>query len=125
MKPAVIYSYVVDVLRNCRSGSMGWAASCDAALELNRHAFACILAECEAAVEERRDIADFRGVCEDIFEKALRMKLHLSEARVNGINPIFRRKMVNSGLMIKSDQCHPVDEANADPKGLLKSFESE
>ena len=98
MKPSVIYSYVVDVLYNCRSGGMGWAASCAAARNLNHHAFACILAECEAAIEERRDIADFRGVCEDIFEKALRMKLHLAEASANGINPIFRQKMVGSGL---------------------------
>ena len=109
MKPAVIYSYIVDVLRNCRSGSMGWAASCDAAHNLNAHTFACVLVECKAAVEERRDIADFRGVCEDIFEKVMRLRLHLSEARVNGINPRFKQSMVHSGLMHKFDQCHPAD----------------
>ena len=114
MKPAVIYSYIVETLRNSRSGHKGWAASCDAARNLHHHTFECILAECKAAVEERRDIANFRGVCEDIFEKVLRMKLHLSEARVNGINPIFHRKMVNSGLMIESDQCHP-------PEGITQA----
>ena len=109
MKPAVIYTFIVDVLRNCRTGGMGWAASCDAARNLNPHAFACVLAECKAAVEERRDIADFRGVCEDLFEKVMRLRLHLSEARVNGINPRFKQSMVLSGLMHKFDQCHPAD----------------
>ena len=109
MKPSVIYSYIVDVLRNCRTGGMGWAASCDAARNLNPHAFACVLAECKAAVEERRDIADFRGVCEDILEKMLRMKLHLSEADANGMNPLFKKEMVEVGLMFKFDQCHPAD----------------
>jgi len=123
MKPSVIYSYVVDVLRNCRSGGIGWAASCNAARDLNPHVFACVLAECQAAVEERRDIANFRGVCEDIFEKVLRLRLHLAEASANGINPSFRQKMVSCGLMIKSDQCHPADAAKADPKGLLESFD--
>jgi len=28
MKPAVIYSYIVETLRNSRSGHKGWAASC-------------------------------------------------------------------------------------------------
>ena len=125
MKPSVIYSYVVDILHNCRSGGNGWAASCDAARNLNHHVFTCVLAECQAAVEERRDIANFRGVCEDIFEKVLRLRLHLAEASANGINPSFRQKMVSSGLMLKSDQCHPVDAAKADPKGMLESFESE
>jgi len=125
MKPAVIYSYIVETLRNCRSGHTGWAASCDASRNLHHHTFQCILAECKAAVEERRDIANFRGVCEELLEKVLRLRLHLAEADANGINPIFRRKMVNSGLMIKSDQCHKVDAVDADPKGFLKSMDDE
>ena len=109
MKPAVIYSFIVDVLRNCRTGGMGWAASCDAARNLNPHAFACVLAECKAAVEERRDIADFRGVCEGTLEKVLRLRLHLSEADANGMNPLYKRRMVKLGLMFEFDQCHPAD----------------
>ena len=124
MKPAVIYSYIVDTLSNCRRGGRGWAAS-DAARNLSAHTFECILQECKAAVAERRDIADFRGVCEDIFEKVLRMRLHMAEADSCGLNPIFRQKMVSSGLMMEFDQRHPADEADADPKGLLKSFEKE
>jgi len=125
MKPSVIYSYVVDVLRNCRSGGIGWAASCNAARDLNPHVFACVLAECQAAVEERRDIANFRGVCEDIFEKVLRLRLHLAEASANGINPNCKHNMVKVGLMHKFDQCHPADAAKAHPEGLLESFEKE
>ena len=109
MKPSVIYSYIVDTLRNCRSGGMGWAATSDAARNLNHHTFACILAECKAAVDERRDIADFRTVCERTLEKVLRMRLHISEADANGINPLFRRTMVSCGLMEKLDQCHPAE----------------
>ncbi len=109
MKPSVIYSYIVDVLRNCRSGGMGWAATSDAARNLNAHTFECILAECKAAVAERRDIADFRAVCERTLEMVLRMRLHLSEADANGINPLFRRTMVSCGLMAKLDQSHPAE----------------
>jgi hypothetical protein len=125
MKPAVIYSYIVETLRNCRSGHKGWAASCGAARNLHHHTFESILAECKAAVEERRDIANFRGVCEELLEKVLRLRLHLAEADANGINPLFKENMVMKGLMFRNDQCHKVDEANADPKGLLKSFEEE
>lgn len=125
MKPAVIYSYIVETLRNCRSGHKGWAASCDAARNLHHHTFECILAECKGAVEERRDIANFRGVCEELLEKVLRLRLHLAEADANGVNPLFKEDMVMKGLMFRHDQCHKVDEANADPKGLLKSFEEE
>ena len=125
MKPAVIYSYIVETLRNCRSGHKGWAASCDAARNLHHHTFECILAECKAAVEERRDIANFRGVCEELLEKVLRLRLHLAEADANGVNPLFKEDMVMKGLMFRNDQCHKVDEADADPKGLLKSFEEE
>ena len=88
---------------------MGWAATSDAARNLNHHTFECILAECKAAVAERRDIADFRAVCERTLEMVLRMRLHLSEADANGINPLFRRKMVSCGLMEKLDQCHPAE----------------
>ena len=88
---------------------MGWAATSDAARNLNHHTFACILAECKAAVDERRDIADFRTVCERTLEKVLRMRLHISEADANGINPLFRRTMVSCGLMAKLDQCHKAD----------------
>ena len=106
MKPAVIYSYIVETLRNCRSGGMGWATSSDAARNLSAHTFECILAECKAAVEERRDIADFRGVCEHTLEKVLRLKLHLAEVDANGINPKFKEDMVMKGLMFRHDQCH-------------------
>ena len=125
MKPAVIYSYIVETLRDCRSGVRGWASRCDASRNLQAHTFDCILAECKAAVEERRDIANFRGVCEDIFEKVLRLRLHLAEADANGINPKFKEDMVMKGLMFRHDQCHKVDEVDADPKGFLKSFETE
>jgi hypothetical protein len=108
MKPSVIYSYIVDVLRNCRSGGTSLRGD-NAARNLNAHTFECILAECKAAVAERRDIADFRNVCERTLEKVLRMKLHISEADANGINPLFRRKMVSCSLMLKSDQCHPAE----------------
>ena len=66
-----------------RSGVRGWASRCNASRNLQAHTFDCILAECKAAVEERRDIANFRGVCEDIFEKVLRLRLHLAEADAN------------------------------------------
>ena len=125
MKPAVIYSYIVATLRNCRSGHRGWAASCDAARNLNIHTFECILAECKEAVAERRDIANFRDVCEKLFEKVLRMRMHLAEADSCGINPMCRKEMIQNGLMMEFDHRHPADEADADPKGLQKSFERE
>ena len=125
MKPAVIYSYIVDVLRNCRSGGIGWASRCDASRNLQPHTFECILAECKAAVEERRDIANFRGVCEELLEKVLRLRMHLAEADANGINSRFKQSMIYAGLMHKFDQCHKVDAVTADPKGFLKSMDDE
>ena len=115
MKPSVIYSYIVETLRNSRSGQRGWAASCDAARDLSPHTFECILQECKAAVAERRDIANFRDVCEKRFEKVLRLRLHLAEADANGINPMCKRNMVQLGLMSKSDQCHPFPTVCAPP----------
>ena len=48
-------------------------------------------------------------MCESTLEKVLRLRLHLSEADANGMNPLFKKEMVEAGLMFKFDQCHPAD----------------
>ena len=66
-----------------------------------------ITTECAAAVRQRRDIEDFRGVCEEVLEKVLRLRQVMSSSVTRGIHPRFKLKMVKAGLMERSDSCHP------------------
>ena len=103
--PAVIYSAIVETLQSCRANR--FEAHSNAEEDLDPYTFDIITTECSAAVEQRRDIEDFRGVCEEILEKVLRLRQVMSSSVTRGIHPRFKMKMVKAGLMERSDSCHP------------------
>ena len=101
--PAVIYSAIVETLQAMRC----FDAHCHAEESLDPYTFEIITTECAAAVRQRRDIEDFRGVCEEVLEKVLRLRQVMSSSVTRGIHPRFKLKMVKAGLMERSDSCHP------------------
>ena len=101
--PAVIYSAIVESLQAARC----FKSHCHSEETLDSYTFEIITTECSAAVEQRRDIEDFRGVCEEILEKVLRLRQVMSSSVTRGIHPRFKMKMVKAGLMERSDSCHP------------------
>ena len=60
---------------------------------------AVIITMCKDAVEERRDIRDFRRVCEEILETVLRLRRETN----SDIHPVCRHRLVKEDLMVKSD----------------------
>ena len=103
--PAIIYSVIVKTLQSSRVGSRGWVAKLEG--EIDEYSFTVILDLCSRAVTDKRDLEDFRGVCEDILEKVLRLRQVLSTSVTRGIHPRFKLKMVKAGLMEREDSCHP------------------
>lgn len=101
--PAVIYSAIVETLQAMRC----FNAHCHSEETLDSYTFEIITTECSAAVRQRRDIEDFRGVCEEVLEKVLRLRQVMSSSVTRGIHPRFKLKMVKAGLMERSDSCHP------------------
>ena len=107
-KPAVIYSAIVEILQEMRCASFSASGVChDAEEALDPYTFDIITKECSDAIKERRDIEDFRGVCEEVLEKVLRLRQVMSSSVTRGIHPRFKLKMVKAGLMERSDSCHP------------------
>ena len=100
--PSVIYSAIVETLQAMRGCN-----HLDAEEALDPYTFEIITTECSAAVRQRRDIEDFRGVCEEVLEKVLRLRQVMSSSVTRGIHPRFKLKMVKAGLMERSDSCHP------------------
>ena len=106
--PSVIYSAIVETLQAMRDVSFFASGVChDVEKTLDPYTFDIITTECSAAIKERRDIEDFRGVCEETLEKILRLRQVLSSSVTRGIHPRFKLKMVKAGLMERSDSCHP------------------
>ena len=105
--PAIIYSAIVELLQSIRllRGDVDFDSY--AATELDPLSWEIIKEECLAAVQSRRDIEDFRGVCEETLEKVLRLRQVLSSSVTRGIHPHFKLKMVKAGLMVRGDSCHP------------------
>ena len=101
--PSVIYSAIVETLQAVRC----FNAHCHSEETLDSYTFEIITTECSAAVRQRRDIEDFRGVCEEVLEKVLRLRQVMSSSVTRGIHPRFKLKMVKAGLMERSDSCHP------------------
>ena len=60
-KPAFIYSLIVETLKACRTKERG--AGCSLEDKVDTYTAAVIITMCKEAVEERRDIRDFRSVC--------------------------------------------------------------
>ena len=103
--PAIIYSVIVKTLQSARVGSRGWVAELEG--EIDEYTFTVVLDLCSCAVTDKRDLEDFRGVCEEILEKVLRLRQVLSTSVTRGIHPHFKLKMVKAGLMEREDSCHP------------------
>ena len=66
-KPAFIYSVIVETLKACRTKERG--AGCSLEDKVDTYTAAVIITMCKDAVEERRDIRDFRKVCERRYSK--------------------------------------------------------
>ena len=96
-KPAFIYSLIVETLKACRTKERGTGCSLEG--KVDTYTAAVIITMCKDAVEERRDIRDFRRVCEEILETVLRLR---KDSRPH-IHPVCRHRLVKEDLMVKSD----------------------
>ena len=96
-KPAFIYSVIVETLKASRVGERGYALSVQEALD--PYTAAVILDLCSEAVTEKRDIRDFRKVCEDILAAVLRLRRDSK----SDIHPVCRHRLIKEDLMVKSD----------------------
>ena len=96
-KPAFIYSLIVETLKACRTKERG--AGCSLEDKVDTYTAAVIITMCKDAVEERRDIRDFRKVCEEILAAILRLR---RDTRPD-IHPVCRHRLVKEDLMVKSD----------------------
>ena len=96
-KPAFIYSLIVETLKACRTKERG--AGCSLEDKVDTYTAAVLITMCKDAVEERRDIRDFRRVCEEILETVLRLRRETN----SDIHPVCRHRLVKEDLMVKSD----------------------
>ena len=96
-KPAFIYSLIVETLKACRTKERGTGCSLEG--KVDTYTAAVIITMCKDAVEERRDIRDFRRVCEEILATVLRLR---RDSRPD-IHPVCCHRLVKEDLMVKSD----------------------
>ncbi len=96
-KPAFIYALIVETLKACRTKERG--AGCSLEGKVDTYTAAVIITMCKDAVEERRDIRDFRRVCEEILATVLRLRRDSKP----DIHPVCRHRLIKEDLMVKSD----------------------
>jgi hypothetical protein len=96
-KPAFIYSLIVETLKACRTKERGTGCSLEG--KVDTYTAAVIITMCKDAVEERRDIRDFRRVCEEILATVLRLRRDSKP----DIHPVCRHRLIKEDLMVKSD----------------------
>ena len=96
-KPAFIYSLIVETLKACRTKERGTGCSLEG--KVDTYTAAVIITMCKDAVEERRDIRDFRRVCEEILETVLRLR---RDTRPE-IDPTCKIFLVKKDLMVEGD----------------------
>ena len=94
-KPAFIYSVIVETLKACRTPRSEYSLED----KVDTYTAAVIITMCKDAVEERRDIREFRRVCEEILETVLRLRRETN----SDIHPVCRHRLVKDDLMVKSD----------------------
>ena len=96
-KPAFIYSVIVETLKACRTKERGTGCSLEG--KVDTYTAAVIITMCKDAVEEGRDIRDFRKVCEETLATVLRLR---RDTRPD-IHPVCRHRLVKDDLMVASD----------------------
>jgi len=94
-KPAFIYSVIVETLKACRTPRAEYSLE----EKVDTYTAAVIITMCKDAVKERRDIREFRRVCEEILEAVLRLR---KETRPE-IHNITRHRLAKLDLMVRSD----------------------
>ena len=101
MKPAVIYSIVVEMLKAKRTGGAVPAMI----IKLPAHARSVLSDLCAEAVADRRDIRGFRDTAESIFAVLLNCMQEVRMAESTGITTATKVRLVKADLMVKSDEC--------------------
>ena len=96
-KPAFIYSVIVETLQASRVGERGFAVKCEE--QVDPYTATVILDLCSEAVTQKRDIYEFRRVCEEILEAVLRLRRDINP----DIHPVCRHRLIKEDLMVKSD----------------------
>ena len=99
IKPAVIYSIVVEMLKAKRTGGHIPAGI----TKLPDHARAVLSDLCEEAVADRRDIRGFRDTAESIFAVLLNCMRETLLAESIGISPATKTKLVKADLMLRTE----------------------
>ena len=99
MKPAVIYSIVVETLKAKRTGG-----EVPARIKLPDHARSVLSDLCEEAIADRRDIRHFRDTAESIFATLLHCMQEVRMSESMGIGTATKVKLVKANLMLKSDE---------------------
>ena len=107
-KPAFIYALIVETLKACRTNERG--SGCSLEGKVDTYTAAVIITMCKDAVEERRDIREFRKVCEEILATVLRLR---RDTRPD-IHPLCRHRLTKEELMLVTDDLtvEPKIEAN-------------
>jgi hypothetical protein len=95
-KPAFIYSVIVKALKDCRLRE-DHAKVDDPSID--NYTEAVIIDMCRAAVDNNRDLRDFRAVCEETLKVILRLR----RDSIPMIGPTCQNNLVKEGLMIESD----------------------
>ena len=101
MKPAVIYSIVVEMLKAKRTGGAVPARI----IKLPDHARSVLSDLCQGAIADRRDIRGFRDTAESIFAVLLNCMQEVRMAESTGITTATKVRLVKANLMVKSDDC--------------------
>ena len=96
-KPAFIYSLIVETLKACRTNERG--SGCSLEGKVDTYTAAVIITMCKDAIEERRDIREFRKVCEEILATVLRLR---RDTRPD-IHPLCRHRLTKEELMLVTD----------------------
>ena len=96
-KPAFIYSLIVETLKACRTKERGTGCSLEG--KVDTYTAAVIITMCKEAVEEGRDIRDFRKVCEETLAAILRLR---RDTRPD-IHPLCRHRLTKEELMLVTD----------------------
>jgi hypothetical protein len=99
IKPAIIYSIVVEMLKAKRTGGAIPAGI----TKLPDHARSVLSDLCAEAVADRRDIRGFRDTAESIFAVLLNCMREITLAESIGISTATKVKLVKADLMLKSD----------------------
>ena len=99
MKPAIIYSIVVEMLKAKRTGGAIPAGI----TKLPDHARSVLSDLCAEAVADRRDIRGFRNTAESIFAVLLNCMREITLAESMGISPATKVKLVKADLMLRTD----------------------